>query len=161
MVGDCQCLIGKADNGPFVLYENPKPYETELANLRAEKTRELLESGLETEDSLRIYDKARDAIIPRMKEWMRLQNIEYAVIDGFRIPMNKVKILTIDFEPWTIILASDGYPFLKPSLTESEEALAAQKHADPLNIGPAFRATKAFMQGNDSFDDRTYVKFSV
>jgi len=91
---------------------------------------------------------------------MRGQNINYSVIDGFPIPRQHVRVITLDFRPWELVLATDGYPFLCPTLQESEERLAWQKANDPLNIGQ-FKATKAFMQGNVSFDDRTYIRFSV
>ena len=47
-----------------------------------------------------------------------------------------------------------------PTLKESESLLAHQRETDPLNIGQ-FKATKAFVQGNNSFDDRTYIRFEV
>jgi glycerophosphoryl diester phosphodiesterase len=150
MIGDCQCLIG----GEY--YDNPKPYEQELAERRAALIRE---SGVEPETFL-TNDTARAAIIPRMLETMQQQNKTYAVIDGFPIPESKVRVLTLDFQPWEIVLASDGYPFLEPTLEASEARLAHQRNVDPLNIG-AFKATKAFVKGNNSFDDRAYIRFKV
>ena len=78
-------------------------------------------------------------------------NITYAVIDGFPIPQQFVPVITLDFQPWEIVLASDGYPFLAPTLAETEALLEAQRQNDPLNIGK-FKATKAFVEGNNSFD---------
>ena len=154
MIGDCQCLVGGE------LYENPKPYENILAEERAAIIATHY-SPLTTHPSpLTIHDTARDQIIPHMKEAMKGQNVNYAVIDGFPIPQQHVRVITLDFRPWEIVLASDGYPFLCPTLAESEERLAWQKANDPLNIG-TFKATKAFMQGNDSFDDRAYIRFTV
>ena len=46
------------------------------------------------------------------------------------------------------------------TLAESEERLAWQKQNDPFNIGD-FKATKGFMNGNNSFDDRSYIRFKV
>ena len=40
-------------------------------------------------------------------------------------------------------------------------ALLNQRQCDPLNIGPHFQATKAFHPDNNSFDDRTYIRFKV
>ena len=57
-----------------------------------------------------------------------------------------------------VVLASDGFPFLKPTLAESEAALAAQLANDPQNIH-SFIATKGIVEGNKSFDDRTYIRF--
>ena len=93
------------------------------------------------------------------------QNIDYAVVDGFKIPRQKVKVFTFDFESWTIVLASDGYPVLRPTLAQSEAALAEQRTQDPLNIGAnpsaPFVATKAFSEGFTSFDDRSYIRFTI
>lgn len=153
MVGDCQCLIGGE------LYDNPKPYESELAAMRAAEVRRLLAEGT-TQEELQRNDTARTVIIPRMLETMRQQNIGYSVVDGFHIPCQHVRIITLDFRPWEIVLATDGYPFLCATLEESEQRLACQRAEDPLNIG-AFQATKAFHPDNESFDDRTYIRFRV
>jgi len=150
MIGDCQCLIG----GEY--FDNPKPYEQELAERRAAIIREspLPHSHFLTDDT------ARAAIIPRMIETMKQQNKTYSVVDGFPIPEDKVRVLTLDFQPWEIVLASDGYPFLEPTLEASEARLARQRTEDPLNIGD-FKATKAFAKGFNSFDDRAYIRFKA
>lgn len=153
MIGDCQCLIGGQ------LIENPKPYEQPLAEQRAAEVQRLLATGI-TISQLRTEDTARKTIIPHMLEYMKGQNVTYAVVDGFPIPMEKVRTITLDFQPWEIVLASDGYPILSPTLAESEEKLRWQQEHDPLNIGD-FKATKAFMEGNNSFDDRAYIRFKV
>lgn len=154
MVGDCHCLIG--DN----YFDNPNPYEAELAAMRAEEVKRLLSEG-KTQDELLRNDTARQVIIPRMLQTMQQQNIGYSVIDGFHIPRQHVRILPIDFNPWEIVLASDGYPFLCSTLEESESRLRQQRETDPLNIGPMFQATKAFNPDFNSFDDRAYIRFSV
>lgn len=154
MIGDCQCLI----NGQ--LYENPKPSEAILARMRADEVKRLLANG-HTVDELLSDDIARPTIIPAMLEYMREgQNKTYAVIDGFDIPLNSVRQITLTFEPFELVLASDGYPTLHSSLAESEAALAHQLETDPLNVG-TFQATKACMKGNNSFDDRAYIRFIV
>ena len=151
LVGDCQCLV----NGQ--LYDNPKPYEDSLAQMRADEARRYLAAGV-TVDQLRHKDTARDIIIPHMLEAMKGQNKTYAVIDGFDIPMDKVKRISLTFEPFDIVLATDGYPVLMPTLNESEATLRQLLTNDPLNISQ-FKATKAWMAGNDSFDDRAYIRF--
>ena len=67
---------------------------------------------------------------------------------------------TIPSSSSEIVLASDGYPFLKPTLAASEAALAEQIANDPQNIH-SFIATKGIVEGNKSFDDRTYIRFLV
>jgi glycerophosphoryl diester phosphodiesterase len=153
LVGDCQCLVGGE------LCENPKPYEQRLAEMRAAKVQELLAAG-KTPNEILADDQARAAIIPEMLREMQQQNKTYAVIDGFPIPETRVSVIVLDFRPWEIVLASDGYPFLCPTLAESEARLDEQRRNDPLNIGD-FKATKGFTPGNNSFDDRTYIRFSV
>ena len=153
MVGDCQCMI----NGE--LFDNPKPAEAELAAMRAEEVKRLLATGVTQEELLR-NDTARPVIIPRMLETMREQNVSYSVIDGFPIARQHVRIIPLDFRPWEIVLASDGYPILRPTLAESEEELQKLREEDPLNIG-RFQATKAFHPDFNSFDDRSYIRFQV
>ena len=171
MVGDCQAIIdGK-------LYENGKPYEQEIARKRVE----LIEQGLSPAE-------ARKQIEPLLIEAMLSgQNQTYTVIDGFPIYREGVKVVlvsdscsvqdsvpasdsvpcsdsvsasgTISVSSSEIILASDGYPFLEPTLAASEAALAEQIANDPQNIH-SFIATKGIVEGNKSFDDRTYIRFS-
>lgn len=170
MVGDCQAIIaGK-------LYENGKPYEQEIARKRVE----LIEQGLSPAE-------ARKQIEPLLiKVMLSGQNQTYTVIDGFPIYREGVKIVsvsdscsvqdsvpasdsvpcsdsvsasgTISVSSSEIVLASDGYPFLKPTLAASEAALAEQIANDPQNIR-SFIATKGIVEGNKSFDDRTYIRF--
>ncbi len=141
MVGDCQAIIG----GKF--YENGKPYEQEIASKRAA----LIKEGM-------VPAEARKQIEPLLIEAMLSgQNKTYTVIDGFPIYREGVKVVAASDE---VVLASDGYPFLKPTLAESEAALAEQLANDPQNI-KTFIATKGIVEGNKSFDDRTYVRFRI
>lgn len=161
MVGDCQAIIdGK-------LYENGKPYEQEIARKRVK----LIEQGLSPAE-------ARKQIEPLLIEAMLSgQNQTYTVIDGFPIYQEGVKIVALKTKPVSsdietyfqeqtkpiaspneVVLASDGYPFLKPTLAASEAALAEQIANDPQNIH-SFIATKGIVEGNKSFDDRSYIRF--
>ena len=166
MVGDCQAIIdGK-------LYENGKPYEEKIARERVE----LIKQGLSPAE-------ARKQIEPLLiKAMLSGQNKIYTVIDGFPIYREGVKVVsvsdsdscsvqdsvpasdsvsasgTISVSSSEIVLASDGYPFLKPTLAASEAALAEQIANDPQNIR-SFIATKGIVEGNKSFDDRTYIRF--
>lgn len=170
MVGDCQAIIaGK-------LYENGKPYEEKIARKRVE----LIEHGLSPAE-------ARKQIEPLLiKAMLSGQNQTYTVIDGFPIYREGVKVVSVsdsssvqdsvpasDSVPCSdsasasdtipsssseIVLASDGYPFLEPTLAASEAALAEQIANDPQNIH-SFIATKGIVEGNKSFDDRTYIRF--
>ncbi len=141
MVGDCQAIIGGK------LYENGKPYEREIA----EKRVSLIKGGMTPAE-------ARKQIEPLLVEAMLSgQNKSYAVIDGFPIYQDGVLAVSVP-ESSEVVLASDGYPFLCPTLAESETALAEQIAHDPQNVN-TFLATKGLVEGNESFDDRTYVRF--
>ena len=153
MIGDCQCLA----NGEY--YDNPKPYEQQLAELRAQRVRELLAEGMTVEEQL-VSDPAREVVIAPLLETMKNQNKTFAVIDGFRIAEQFVPVFQLDFRPWELVFASDGYPRLANTFIETERLLDIQRKNDPLNIGE-FKATKAFIKGNNSFDDRSYIRFTV
>ena len=154
MVGDCQCLV----DGQY--FDNPKPAEAHEAQIRAEYNCRLLTEGRATVEQLMDDDQGRTAMMPSLLESMKGENIDYAVIDGFPIPMGKVRVLTLDFSPHEVVLASDGYPFLRPTLEESETALARLLRDDPLCIRQ-FLSAKGLMNGQKSFDDRAYIRFKV
>lgn len=159
MVGDCQAIIdGK-------LYENNKPFEEIVARRRVE----LIRKGFTPQE-------ARKTIEPLLIQAMlEGQNKTYTVIDGFPIYQKGVKVVSLNapqknvetdvadslpLPTKEIVLASDGYPFLKPTLTESEEALAHLLAYDP-QCTHEFIATKGIVVGNKSFDDRTYIRFQI
>lgn len=141
MVGDCQAII----DGEH--YDNSKPYEQEIAMQRAT----LIKNGMSPKE-------ARCAIEPQLiKAMLEGQNRQYAVIDGTPIYMPGTCIVTASH---CVVLASDGYPTLLPTLHESEEALAQHLTDDPQNITD-FIATKGLVEGNVSFDDRAYIKLTI
>lgn len=59
-----------------------------------------------------------------------------------------------------LVLASDGYPVLKETLAESEAVLRELMEKDPLCFREN-KGTKGLVKGNDSFDDRTYIRFDT
>ncbi len=153
MIGDCQCLC----NGRY--YDNPKPHEAPAARRRSTLIREFLSNGSNSISQLLAHDYARDAILGDIVESCHHQNVDFSVVDGFPVAMEKT--VTIDARTTgDIILATDGYPFLHPTLNESERALAQQLSTDPLCYQNFF-ATKGMVDGNVSFDDRAYVRFCL
>ena len=151
MVGDCQCMV----NGE--LFENPKPHEREIAEERAEIIKQALRNGSSI-DSIMADDIGRKAIMPKLKEACKLQNVAFPVIDGFDIPTRLVKVIDIKDKDSEIILASDGYPKLERTLNESENELQRLLSDDPLCINDNV-ATKGLAPDRGSFDDRTYIRF--
>ncbi len=153
-IGDCQGII----NGTY--YDNPKPMEAVFAEKRAAVLAEKLSCGAVTVEDVQTDDIGRRAIIGGLTDYCKNQNQLYPVIDGFKIPISKTKTVCVETGCKEIILASDGYPFLKPTLQESESALADLLEQDPLCM-KIFKATKGLMYGNKSFDDRSYVRFRI
>ena len=177
MVGDCQAIIaGK-------LYENGKPYEEKIARKRVE----LIEQGLSPADARK---QIEPLLIKAMLSGQNLtytvidgfpiyrEGVKVVSVSDFCSVQNSVSSSdscsvqdtvscsdsasasdTIPSSSSEIVLASDGYPFLKPTLAASEAALAEQIANDPQNIH-SFIATKGIVEGNKSFDDRTYIRFS-
>ena len=178
MVGDCQAIIdGK-------LYENGKPYEEKIARKRVE----LIAQGLSPAEARKqIEPLLIKAMLsgqnqtytvidgfPVYREGVKVVSVSdsssvqdsvsssdfCSVQDPVSCSGSASASDTIPSSSSEIVLASDGYPFLKPSLAASEAALAEQIANDPQNIH-SFIATKGIVEGNKSFDDRTYIRFSV
>lgn len=153
LVGDCQCMV----NG--TLYDNPKPCEAELAEERSQWLKRAIENGMTVSD-IQTDDPGRRHILPQLMASCAMQNVSYAVIDGFSIPVEHVRVVSGIAKGTDIVIASDGYPCLKPTLEESEQALARLIEADPLCIS-LHKATKGLMRGNLSFDDRSYIRLTT
>lgn len=176
MVGDCQAIIdGK-------LYENGKPYEEKIARKRVE----LIEQGLSPAEARKQIEplliramlsgqNQNYTVIdgfPVYREGVKVISLSdsssvqdsvsssdsCSVQDPVSCPGSASASDTIPSSSSEIVLASDGYPFLKPTLAASETALAEQIANDPQNIH-SFIATKGIVEGNKSFDDRTYIRF--
>ena len=176
MVGDCQAIIdGK-------LYENGKPYEQEIARKRVE----LIEQGLSPAEARKqIEPLLIKAMLsgqnqtytvidgfPIYREGVKVVSVSDSSSvqdsvsssdscsgqDPVSCSGSASASDTIPSSSSEIVLASDGYPFLKPTLAASEAALAEQIANDPQNIH-SFIATKGIVEGNKSFDDRTYIRF--
>lgn len=156
MIGDCQCMVDGE------LFTNSKPSEAEIAAERAEIFATQVTSHPDMISNGHIvHDYARDAVLPALISSMDGENITYAVIDGYPIYRNGIKVIDVNGSEAgkNIILATDGYPFLCRTLEKSERKLRKQLKEDPFNIH-SFKATKGLMTGNVSFDDRAYVRFS-
>lgn len=176
MVGDCQAIIdGK-------LYENGKPYEEKIARKRVE----LIEQGLSPAEARKqIEPLLIKAMLsgqnqtytvidgfPIYREGVKVVSVsDSSSVQGSVSSSDSSSVQdpvscsgsasasdTIPSSSSEIVLASDGYPFLKPTLAASEAALAEQIANDPQNIR-SFIATKGIVEGNKSFDDRTYIRF--
>lgn len=155
--GDCQCLV----NGNH--YNDPKKMDRILAEVRSLYINIELLKG-KTKEEISQNDPGREYILPLIREGGRYANktdtwYRYNVLDGFEIDEKRSVIIKVNSED-EIVLASDGYPVLKSTLKESEEILKRILEEDPLFI-ELHKSTKGLAKGNQSFDDRTYIRFIV
>lgn len=141
MIGDCQAIVDQ------VYYNNDKPDEAVIAAKRSQ----LIKQGVTPSEARRLIEPML------VRSVIGGQNKSYAVVDGFPVFMQGVIVIPAHSE---VVLATDGYPFLRSTLAESEETLSRQLRKDPQNI-ETFLATKGIKEGNSSFDDRAFIRFSV
>lgn len=157
VAGDCQCII----NGESHTHE--KLIDRELSEIRARVIEEALIQGANL-DEIAENDIGRQAIMPQLKEQHQFANrtdhpYGYTVLNGGYFDPESVVTYSVN-EGDTIILATDGYPKLYDSLRESEENLKRLLMVDPLCF-KEYKSTKGLQRGCLSFDDRTYIKFTV
>lgn len=160
-VGDCQALVHDS-NGVFD-FTYSKKIDDVTSDARALYISSILSEGKITLDELKENDLGREFIMPLLKKQLALQNKDipfgYECFDGTKIPSSMIK--TVDIEPKSmIVLSSDGYPKLFKTVYESEIYLKNILEEDPL-LYTTFPSTKGLMDGNESFDDRSYISFFI
>ena len=154
--GDCQCLINNR------LYTHSKRIDDMNAEIRAFYLEYALKQG-STIAELKENDVGRKAILKNFLMQFSFENQDgqfgYPVLNGMGInPSLAVRhhVNTDDM----VILASDGYPVLSNTLKDSEQMLEEIIQEDPMCFR-RYLSTKGLKQGNQSFDDRTYCRFSI
>ena len=84
----------------------------------------------------------------------------FAAIDGREVPAPLVVVHDVPDEVDELVLASDGYPEIRPTLAETEARLVELLAEDPHCVG-VLRGTKGVMAGQVSFDDRAYLRLRL
>lgn len=158
LVGDCQCLINKK------VYQNKSLLGSIFAEARSVFLETEISSG-KTIKELQEDDTGRKYIEPLLQRMGIFSNsaesrFAYAVIDGFKVNERLTSSLPITKSTKYLVLATDGYPKLKPSLIATESALSEILQIDPLMIG-TYCSTKGLINNNVSFDDRAYLKIQL
>lgn len=159
MVGDCQALLEKQH------VHFPKIVDKIAAATRAVVLQNACAKG-SREIDFQESDPGRRFILPLLKAQTMLQNnaaagaFGYPVIDGFPLAANGVKVLPVPEDAEIIVLASDGYPLLKPDLAASEACLTKILREDPMLYNIHFE-TKGKLATNTSFDDRSFLKIRL
>jgi hypothetical protein len=158
-VGDCTALV----DGRLIRTESP------LERIAAEARSVVLQAALTegaTEADFALSDPGRAAITPIIEAARRFRNNpripEYChlAVDGFFPESLEPRVIPVPRNTREIVLATDGYPWVKPTLSESEEELSRLLAEDPLCFR-RFKATKGRYQGTISFDDRCYIRIDA
>ena len=154
--GDCMYKIGMKEYG-FV-----KNADIELARIRSNVIKEQLSKGATIEE-IRNKDIGRQSIEKTLKDNIKFANSlgegGYPVINGKGIVEEYIEVVKVN-KGDEIILSTDGYPKLLSTLNKTEKLLANIIEKDPLCID-RFLSTKGVESGNESFDDRTYIRLKV
>ena len=108
-------------------------------------------------------DYGRTQILPFLKKQMLFANTDnpfgYDVINGGTIRTENIKIFAVKTGDH-IVLASDGYPVLFDTLSESEQYLCDALREDHACINK-LRGTKGVEIDKESYDDRCFISFVV
>lgn len=151
--------------------------ERRVDRLAAHRRAEVLAEHLEREGGVVAGDPGRAAILESLKEAAFLANanplqysmhdtlygapksdLVYPVFDVTSTPT--LSLLSITKGTTGLVLSSDGYPRIFPTLHESEAYLERSLAVDPLRIGD-HPSTKGSAPGAVSYDDRTYLRLSL
>lgn len=156
--GDCQCIV----DGAVITHE--KEVDRINAARRCAAVEEFLAAGGK-EDEVRAHDPGRDAIKPALIAQLHHENaadqLGYPVLNGRGVEPSLATVHPV-IEGTEVVLASDGYPAscLRATLAESEERLRCVLARDPLCFREN-KQTKGVQAGNESYDDRCYVRIAV
>lgn len=156
LIGDCQvCVDG-------VCYFNPKPSDEILAQMRSLVLNIVRAQSPEDFYSQKTQRMARELIEPWILRSTVFANDSgtaygYSVLNGREIPKALIRVIPLDEREHEIILTSDGYPRVEPTLEQSEAALERVLREDR-ECCSLYRSTKGVKEGCRSFDDRTYIR---
>ncbi|NLZ76542.1 MAG: hypothetical protein GX911_01045 [Spirochaetales bacterium] len=161
ILGDCQALVDG------VRYTKTKAIDTLMELNRAMLIEEALIQGFSREHLLHHPELIQDRLAEFMTHQASFQNrmvgtstFGYPTLDGFFDHHDSIVVVELGREAKEVVLASDGYPLLRPTLEESERELGRLLRKDPL-LYTEYRATKGLNPSFDSFDDRTYLRIRI
>jgi hypothetical protein len=157
-VADCYFLWDGYLNAPRLEAERV-PIEARSMLLQC-----LALSGASIEE-LRADDPSVQVIAPLIKAHASIRNRpgtpwSFGAIDGRSVPSEFIEVFAVPDHVEEVVLASDGWPELRPTLAESEAGLARVLRDDPLMICVS-PATKGVAPGAISFDDRAYLRLRI
>jgi|BioPla2DNA2_1021312.scaffolds.fasta_scaffold08240_4 hypothetical protein len=161
ILGDCQALVDG------VHYTKTKAIDSLMELNRAMLIEEALIQGRSHEYLLHHPEIIQDRLAEFMAHQASFQNrmvgtsmFGYPALDGFFDHYESIIVVELGSGSKEIVLASDGYPCLHPTLEESEVKLRQVLQKDPL-LYTEYRATKGLNPAYSSFDDRSYLRIRI
>lgn len=157
-VGDCHTVV---DGTP---HYGGKRVDDAAYTFRAAVTAALLARGTPL-DTVLADDPGTRACTPLYEIQQHLANRPgpwgFGVINGEPVPPDLVDVIDLPGHDHEVILASDGYPEILPTLARSEHRLRELLAEDPTGTGPLWRIGKTLRPGYDSMDDRSWLRLAV
>lgn len=167
-VGDCQAALIDKDGKIFQVIQPEKFNDVVMSQARCMFLQLEIANGATKESLLQANaDPGRVYIEPLRKGQRKFQNnpkaphpYQYWVMDGYPVSDKGIAIVKIPRKTRQIVLASDGYPKLFPTLEKTEMELKSILDKDPLLMNEVM-GTKGVRPGAESFDDRTYLRVDL
>ena len=159
ILGDCQVFFDSKR------YTFPLRIDQLYIDIRMKVIDYLKAIGKTTEELLQ-NDISAKVLRPLFEMQPTLQNsnnknhYSYSILDGFNFCETNVHVLQLSNGVKEVSLATDGYPVIFGSLKESEDYLKQVLINDPLCCD-IFKHLKGAYKGQNSFDDRAYVRFLI
>lgn len=157
-IGDCNVRIGDA------CHPGSKRVDDAAYGFRAAINAALLADGTPLEEVL-ADDPGAEAARSLYDVQQHLANTTgpwgYGCIDGRPVADEHIEVFDVPAGPCRVVLGSDGYPVLHPTLAATEEHLAALMAVDPAGIDELWSMGKGLRPGSRAMDDRAYVSVDL
>ena len=163
-VGDVHLAVRGASGDVLLDAPGDKAVDVATSHFRAAHNSILLAGGTDPAE-IAATDPGRQLIMGMLVQQSLLANhpdqipFSYGVIDGTPVPERFIEVHPVERGPVEVVMATDGYLSPTASLAEAEQELAESLARDPLRIGEQ-PSTKGLRPGANSFDDRTYLRFT-
>jgi hypothetical protein len=156
-VGDCNVVVGGRQ------LPGAKRVDEAAYSFRAAVNAAARERGMTLAEIVK-QDPGAKAARPLFDAQQHLANKPgpwgYGCINGHRVPKAYVEVYGIPVGA-TVIMTTDGFPIVHPTLMESEQALTELMRRDPAAIGELWPMGKSTKPGAKAPDDRAYLRFNL
>lgn len=164
--GDCRAAI-ISKSGKLKQFGNEKYIDNLNADIRKYYIESELLKGKKIDDLVK--DDTGRKYIEKLLEFQQLhQNLpqdkrtafSYSAVDGWEFDQKDISCIKLTNRAKEVILTTDGYTEIKHTLKETEEFLQYNLKLDPLCINE-LKGLKSKKHNDNSFDDRTYIRFPI